>query len=218
MPKPSWGSGVAGAISGAGTGFALTGNPFVAAGTGLLGGAAGLFGGPSKAKNKKLDLETPEQKELRKLLTEGVTKGEGPFASFSAKFNQDEFEKGVSQPALKNFMENILPQLQYKFAGRGKGGSGAERAQAQAARGLQSDLAQLMYQAQNQQKQTALQGAQTALGGRGFENIHTPASPGAFASGVNAALPEIVKGAANYYSQNQNKVAPAPSSPPTAVG
>lgn len=136
-----------------------------------------LFG--NKEKVKKLKTLTPEQEQLMKLIQEGVTSGKGPLADIFGGFNQEEFEKGVSEPALKNFQENILPMLQEKFnAGNQAGGSGQLRAQNKAGTDLQSQLAQLMYQAQQNQKQGKLAGVQSLLGTKSFENVYNPAGGG----------------------------------------
>lgn len=136
-----------------------------------------LFGTSDKIKRAKT--LTPDQEELMALITEGLTSGEGPFGQLFGAFNQEDFDKGVTQPALKNFQENILPQIQEKFiAGNQVLGSGMRRGQLKAATDLQDNLAQLMYQAQQGQKQNQLAGLQTGLGTRAFENIYKQGKPG----------------------------------------
>lgn len=136
-----------------------------------------LFG--KSAKNKQLSLLTPEQQQLTELINEGLTKGSGPFAELLGSFNESEFNKGVSEPAMKHFQEKILPQLQEKFiAGNQALGSGMRQGQLDAATDFQSKLAGLRYNAQQQQQQNRMGGLQTALGVRGFENLHTPAQKG----------------------------------------
>lgn len=123
-------------------------------------------------KVKQATLKTPEQQTLMQLISDALTKGEGPLKDLFGSFNQQEFEQGITQPALKNFQENILPQIQEKFiAGNQVLGSGMRRGQLKAAEDLQSQLAQLMYQAQQQQKQNRLQGIQSHIGENTFENI-----------------------------------------------
>ncbi len=153
-----------------------------------------LFG--SKPKQKKLSTLTPEQQELMTLINEGLTSGEGAFGDIFGKFNQQEFEEGVTKPALKNFQEQILPMLQEKFIARGDvGGSGMQRAQGRAATDLQSNLANLMYQAQQTQKQNRIGGVNTSFGRQATENLHIPGTEGlvqgaakAFAQGAGSAL------------------------------
>jgi hypothetical protein len=133
----------------------------------------------TKGKIKKAKTITPEQEQLKALIDEGLTKGTGPFADIFGQFNEQEFEKGITQPALKNFQENILPQIQEKFiAGNQVLGSGMRRGQLKAAGDLQSQLAGLMYQAQQGQKQNRLAGLQTHLGSKDVENIYKPPTKG----------------------------------------
>lgn len=146
-----------------------------------------LFG--KKDKVKQLPTQTPQQKKLMDLITQGLTNGQGAFGELFGDFNPDTFNEGVTQPALKNFQENILPHIQEKFiAGNQVQGSGLRRAQLKAGTDLQSQLANLMYQAQNQQNQTKLSGINTAVGNKGFENIYK--------QGDSGVLPSLLKGGA----------------------
>lgn len=145
-----------------------------------------LFG--SKGKAKKLSKLSTEQDELMKLIKQGLESGEGPLKDLFGQFDPAAFEAGVSKPALKQFQDEILPQLQEKFiAGNQVLGGGFQRAQMKAGTDLQSRLAELMYQAQNQQKQSRLSGLNTALGKEATENIYKPGTQGAvqgFVQGV----------------------------------
>lgn len=145
-----------------------------------------LFG--TKGKTKKLTTQTPEQEALLKLINEGLTSGEGPLKDIFGDFDPAAFEAGVSKPAIQQFQDEILPMLQEKFiAGNQVGGSGMQRAGAKAATDLQSKLAQLMYEAQNQQKQNKISGVNTALGTKSFENIYKPGTEGAVQGFVKGA-------------------------------
>lgn len=131
-----------------------------------------------KGKVKKAGTLSPEQEQLSKLITEGLANGTGPLADIFG-FNEENFQKGVEQPALKNFQENILPQIQEKFiAGNQVLGSGMRRGQLKAATDLQSQLSQLRYGAQNQALQNKLTGINSLLGTRAVENIYAPSSQG----------------------------------------
>lgn len=149
-----------------------------------------IFG--TKGKLKQATTKTPEQLELLKLINEGLTNGTGAFGDIFGKFNPEEFEKGVTQPALKNFQENILPQIQEKYiAGNAAGGSGQAREKRKAGVDLQSKLSELLYGAQQGQKQNQIAGAQTALGQNTFENIYKPGTEGAlkgFVQGVGQGI------------------------------
>src|SRR5690242_11049803 len=145
-----------------------------------------LFGG--KDKIKKAGTLTPEQEQLMSLINEGLTKGEGPLADIFGSFDKGAFEEGVSKPALKQFQEEILPLLQEKFiAGNQVGGSGMQRAGLKAGTDLQSKLAQLMYEAQQGQKQNKIAGVNTLLGRQGFENIYKQGSEGALSGFIKGA-------------------------------
>lgn len=138
------------------------------------------FWGGTKGKIKKTGTLTPEQEQLMQLINQGLTSGEGPFGELFGDFDQQKFEEGVSKPAMKNFQEEILPQLQEKFiAGNQVLGSGMRRGQLKAGVDLQDKLAQLMYGAQKDQTQNKLQGLQTMLGTKGVENIYKPGTKGA---------------------------------------
>ncbi len=151
-----------------------------------------LFG--TKGKTKALSTQTPEQEQLLKLITEGITSGEGPLKDIFGQFDPAAFEAGVSKPALQQFQDEILPLLQEKFIGGNQvGGSGMARAGAKAATDLQSKLAELMYNAQNQQKQNKMQGINTALGTRATENIYKPGTEGL----VQGAVKGFAQGAGN---------------------
>lgn len=127
-----------------------------------------LFGTDQKI--TKAPTATPEQEELLKLIHQGLISGEGPFKDIFGGFNADEFKKGVSDPAMKQFREEILPAIQEKYL-YAAGGSGLERNTTKAGVDLQSRLAELMYNAQQGQKNSRNQGLQTALAQKPFENI-----------------------------------------------
>lgn len=126
----------------------------------------------AKLKVKQAPLKTGSQLSLNDLIIQGLTQGSGPLKDLFGGFNAQEFEKGVTQPALKNFQENILPQIQEKFiAGNQVLGSGMRRGQIKGATDLQSMLSNLMYQAQQQQRQNQISGISQALGFQPHENI-----------------------------------------------
>lgn len=147
-----------------------------------------LFG--KKPKLKTTSTLSADQQELMKLIQEGV-KGGGQFADLFGGFNKDQFEKGVTQPALQNFKDNILPMIQEKFvAGNQVGGSGMQRSQLKAGTDLQSQLAQLMYQAQQGQKQNQAAGLQTALQPH-QQQLYQPGTQGVIPSLLSSVAPAI---------------------------
>lgn len=159
-----------------------------------------LFGG--KDKTKQLSTMDASQKQLMDLIYQGLKTGEGPFGELFGNFDEAAFNEGVKKPALKSFAEDILPQLNEKFiAGNQVAGSGMQRAQAKAATDLQSKLAELMYGAQNQQKQNKLQGLGLATGKQTVENIYKQGSEGlipgmakGFAQGAGQAAGGAIAG------------------------
>ena len=151
-----------------------------------------LFG--KKDKVKQVATLTPEQQQLMSLIQEGLEKGTGAFKDIFGSFDEQGFDEGVAKPALKNFQDNILPMIQEKFiAGNQALGSGMQRGQLKAATDLQSQLANLMYQAKQQHQQNRLAGVQNVLGTRGFENIYK--------QGNSGALPNLIQGGAQAAQQ-----------------
>lgn len=224
MAKANWGSGGAGLVSGAAGGAAVgsvvpvVGTAVGAVGGGILGLISGLFGGGSKKKDKvkQISTLTPEQQNMMKLIDEAITKGTGPLADVFGEFNEEKFKKGVADPALKNFQENILPQIQEKFiAGNQVAGSGMRRGQIKGATDLQSELARLLYQAQEQQKQNKIAGINALQGTRGFENIYQKGEQNPIAAagqGIISNIGEKVGSAAvdALFKPKENQ-APAPT-------
>lgn len=159
-----------------------------------------LFG--KSGKTKKLSTVDKNQQELLDLINEGLKSGTGPLSDLFGKFNEEEFEKGVSQPAIKNFQENILPSILEKFTSNNQSlGTPSRIAQLKAGTDLQSKLAELMYQGQQQQKQNKLAGLNTAVGKQTVENIYKPGSEGlvqgavkGFAEGAGKATANAIAG------------------------
>ena len=146
-----------------------------------------LFG--KRGKIKKKSTLSKGQLDLQALIEEGLKNGTGAFGDLFGSFNEQEFEKGVTQPALKNFQENILPQLQEKFIANNQVlGSGLQRAQTKAGSDLASNIAQLKYQAQQDKDKTRLAGLNVSQGTKQFENIYKP--------GTSGFLPGFAQGAA----------------------
>ena len=159
-----------------------------------------LFG--KKGKTKQISTLTPEQKQLMELINEGLTSGEGPFGDLFGGFNQEQFDEGIAKPAFKMFQEDVLPQIQEKFiAGNQVLGSGMRRGQLKAGVDLQDKLAQLMYQAQQDQQKNKLAGINSILGTKAFENVYKPGTTGAvggFFQGLTSnSGPMLDKGVSN---------------------
>jgi len=157
-----------------------------------------LFGKKGKVKQKST--LSPLQQELEGLLSEGLKSGEGPLGELFG-FNEQNFQEGVEKPALKHFQESVLPGILEKFAGNNNMGSGIRRATLKAGTDLQSNLAGLRYQAQQQGQQNKLTGINTLLGKQAIENIYKPGSEGlvqgavkGFAQGAGTAAGAAIMG------------------------
>lgn len=160
-------------------------------------------------KNQQLSTQTPEQKEMDKMIADFIKTGEGPLADYFPKFNKDEFQQGVANPALKKYQDDVLPQLLEKYnAGNQALGSGQLRAEIRGQTDLQSKLDELMYGAKTQSDRDRSGAILKMLGihqGKGStENLYTqpgqkgPSTASGIASGVANATPEIVKAIMDY--------------------
>lgn len=158
----------------------------------------GEFAFGTKGKVKKAKTLSQGQLDMKSLIDLALKTGEGPFADLFGEFNAEEFNQGVSQPLVKQFQEEILPQLNEKFiSGNQVLGSGMRRAQNKAAVDLQSNLAKLMYEAKQGQKQNRLKGIETSIGTKEFENIYKPGTKGAaqgFIEGIGEGIGSGVGG------------------------
>ncbi len=144
-----------------------------------------LFG--KKGKTKQVSTVSPEQQQLIDLINQGIMKGEGDLAGLF-NFDEEAFQKGVQDPALKNFKENILPQIQEKFiAGNQVLGSGMRRGQTKAATDMQSNIDQLRYQAQQDAAKNKMAAIQQMLGMKTFENVYQPGTQGVVQGVVQGA-------------------------------
>ena len=131
----------------------------------------------SKNKNK-YDLQSEGQKEMQGILDEALKMGTGPLTDVYGSFNEGEFNKGIVDPAMKNFREKILPQISEKFiAGGQAGGSGQLAAELEGGTDLASSLAGLNYGARQQQKLNRAGGVNTTLGIQPHENIIKQKAP-----------------------------------------
>jgi hypothetical protein len=110
-------SGAAGGVlSGASTGAMF--GPYGAAIGGVAGGLLGLFSG-GKKKKKKMSTLDKKQKQLYGDVNQGLY-GEGPFKdlyNWDAEGYNNVFDQTVQRPALRNFQENIIPQITGQFRG-----------------------------------------------------------------------------------------------------
>ena len=126
-------------------------------------------------KVKKESILNKDQMELMRLITEGLTKGSGPLSEIFGGFNQESFQKNVATPTWESFKNTILPGITEKYIASNRfGGTDVINAEARAAQALQGELAKMMYEGQQQQKQNQLSGINTLLGTKSYENVYQP--------------------------------------------
>lgn len=158
-----------------------------------------IFGRKDKA--KKMSNFTPEQEQFFSQLFGGFG-GEGPFASLFGEFDPqnatDTFQKAVSDPAMMNFRQQVIPQIMQGFADQGAS-SGLNQTLATSGRDLEnnlsSQLAQFVYNSQLQHNQNRMGGINQILGTKAFSPYVKQGSSGAlysmleqFANGAGKAL------------------------------
>ena len=127
--------------------------PFIPA---IIGGvatiASTIIASKSSGKSpsiKQKSLQTKDQQEMAKLISDAIKNKEGPLADILKGFDKDAFDEGVNKPALQNFQDNILPLLQEKFSANGyQGTPTAARELGKAGSSLQNELSKLLYQSQ----------------------------------------------------------------------
>ena len=126
-------------------------------------------------KVKKESILNKDQMELMRLITEGLTKGSGPLSEIFGGFNQESFQKNVATPTWESFKNTILPGITEKYIASNRfGGTDVINAEARAAQALQGELAKMMYEGQQQQKQNQLSGINTLLSTKSYENVYQP--------------------------------------------
>jgi hypothetical protein len=153
-----------------------------------------LFG--SKDKAKKFQNLTPEQMSLLNQVMQALT-GQGgdqnPFSQMFGEFNPEQtadvFQRGVADPAMRNFRQRIIPQIQQSFADQGAS-SGLNNSLATAGRDLEenlsSQLANFIYGAQQQQNQNRFQGLNLGLNTQTFQPYIQQGSAGLVPSTLQA--------------------------------
>jgi hypothetical protein len=166
-----------------------------------------------KDKTTQVPLQSPMQMELSQLISEGLKTGKGAFGDLFGNFNKEEFEKGVAQPEIKRFQQDVLPQLIHKFIGSGNTNSSSFRkALTRGGADLSSKLAELLYQAQQGQKQNQLAGLNLAQGTKQFENIFQPGQEGLvskFTGGLGKGLGSAAGGGLNTAAEGVGSLAKA---------
>jgi hypothetical protein len=194
------------ALAGAGTGAAL-GSLVPGIGTGLGavgGGLLGLldFGGPKQDQMKRVSTVSPQQQGILNSIAKklGMMGNQGsPYDLAQSRLaslldpSSDAYA-AFEDPYMRQFNDQIIPMLAERFAGMGAQGgalssSGFGQALGTAGAGLQSNLASLRAQLQNQAANTSLSQynnlAGLGLGIRPFENVYQPGSAGLFGNALS---------------------------------
>lgn len=152
-----------------------------------------LFG--KRDKLKQVGTLTPEQQNLNDLILQAITNNEGPLKELFGKFDPESFNKGVKEPALKEFQDTVLPQLQERYISNNAfKGSSFRNAALKSSEDLSSKLAQLLYEAQQKHQSQQTNAINNFQSQRQFENVNQPGYEG-FAQGLLKILGGEVAGA-----------------------
>jgi len=170
----------ASALGGAGTGAIyggqFGGGPGAALG-GLAGGLLGLFSGGNK-KPKKISTMDPTQQGLYKDYASALRGEGGPLADVFAPADLDAlrqlYQQKYSQPAYQDFQENIIPSITGQFRGQNLQnssylGGALSKAGTRVQQGLDSNLAEMLFNAQQSATNRRASGVSNVLGMNTFD-------------------------------------------------
>lgn len=125
-----------------------------------------LFG--SKDKAKKFQQYTPEQMQALQQLSQGLMGGDGAFGDLFGQFNPEQtadvFQKGVTEPAMRNWQQQIMPSIMQGHADQGNS-SALNNSLTGAGANLQGDLSS---QLEMFMQQARMQNMQNRMGGIGM--------------------------------------------------
>lgn len=212
MGKLDFGAGAGGAASGAALGSA-----FGPIGTGVgavAGGLLGLFGRSKKKKKPKMvsTLDKTQQGIYGKY-SQGL-QGKGPFAdlfNFDSGAATKNFQSMYAQPAYQQFQEEIIPGITGQFRGGNLQnssylGGALSKAGTDVQKNLDAQLANMLYQGQNDSVNRRINGINSLLNMQTFAYQQPQQSGGdqAFGALLNAGG----KAAGSYFN---NKFAPQPA-------
>lgn len=136
-----------------------------------------LFGRKDKA--KQFQTTNPQQNQLLQMIFQALSGGggqTGPFQNLFGEFNPEQtadvFQRGVAEPAMRNFNQRIVPGIMENFADQAYH-SGLGNSLATAGRDLSENLASqgslFNYNAMMQQRQNQLGGINSVLGTQTFQ-------------------------------------------------
>ena len=142
-----------------------------------------LFG--RKDKPKQFQQYTPQQMQGLQQMWQSLSGGGGAFGDVFGEFNPEYtanvFERGVAEPAMRNFQQRVQPGIMQAFADQGPN-SGLYNSLASAGQDMQQNLnAQLemyMNQARMQNMQNRMGGLNSFLGAQPYQTYVQQGSPG----------------------------------------
>ncbi len=193
-----------GALGGAATGAGM-GSIIPGLGTGLgagiggiIGGLSGLFGDTGdglltrKGQEKRFERFTPEQQQLTELLRNILSgQGEQPQGGLLGSLFGEEGFKAYSDPAMRQFQEEIVPGLAERFSGLGaQKSSGFQQALARSG----ENLATRLGEARGRQQQGLLGALLSQVMQPQFNTQYTPGGPTGLSQGLGALAGGIGKG------------------------
>lgn len=128
-----------------------------------------LFGKKDKA--KQFQQFNPQQMQGLQQLFQALSGGGGAFQDLFGEFNPEQssniFQRGVAEPAMRNFQQRVIPQIMESFGDQGES-SGLYNSLASAGRDLQSGLGSqqelFMNQSRLQNQGNRMGGLQQLLG------------------------------------------------------
>ena len=172
-----------------------------------------LFGKSPGIKQQRFQQYTPEQMQGLNQMFQGLMGGTGAFSDLFGEFDPTRtanvFERGVAEPAMRNFQQRVQPGIMQAFADQGAS-SGLANSLATAGQDMQQNLnAQLemfMNQARMQNMQNRMGGLQSFLGAQPYQNMYSqtgqagiiPSMLGAAGQGIGQGFglgmtPQILK-------------------------
>ncbi len=199
----------ASALGGAGTGAIYGGQfagPVGAAAGGVLGGLLGLFGG-SKKKPKKISTMDPTQQGIYADYAKALRGEGGPLADIFAQFDPEQlsqmFQQKYAEPQYENYRENIVPGITGAFR-KGNiqnssylaGHLAKEGTKVQ--RGLDAQLAEMLYNAQQSSVDRRDRGVQNILNTKTFDYQKNNKSL------IDELLAAMAGGAGNLFANQMN--------------
>lgn len=169
----------------------------------------GFFTG-TKEKNYQQSNLTPQQRQTEKGLQRAAQGGGGAFqnvANYSNDLlsNDSETFRQFAAPEMRQFNEQIIPDLAEQFAGMGSGGlssSGFQNAAVGAGTDLSERLGAIRANLKQQGAQNLFQLGQQAMQPT-VQNVNRPATPGFFES----VAPGVAEAAANYFLPGSGAIA-----------